>query len=91
MDLNNIEDVLNVSAILQSHALPDGANSPSLIASLIEWADNRTDLGTGEPEPIASNDGPKVPKGKGGKATESPDSLDEKFAATPDPSDEPDF
>lgn len=90
MDTNQIEDVLTVSAILQSHALPDGANSPSLIGALIDWAEQREtktlDAAAGLNMPVAQV---TQAKAKRGKATESDDSDPR---VTPDPStDDPGF
>jgi hypothetical protein len=90
MDLNDIDAVLNVSHILTQHGQSDAAHTPSLIADLIDWADSRVDLGTGEPDEVIATVVDK-PKAKRGKATEPDDSVPgDGFTATPDPS-EPDF
>lgn len=84
MDANQIADVLDVSQILSDHGEYDAAHSPGLIADIIKWRDGSS----AEPTEIVATVEDK-PKGKRGKATESDDS--DKFEATPDPSDEPDF
>lgn len=92
MDVNNIEDVLNLSAILSSNGCEDAAHQPYLIAALIDWADSRS---TGEGSVLAPESATPAPKAKRGKATETKESVGyapkgEGFTPTPDPS-EPDF
>lgn len=86
MNVNEIEDVLNVTTILTVNGAADQAHQPYLIAALIDWKN-----GTGIPDDLA----PVVPadpqpKAKRGKATEPDDSVPGDGFTTPDPS-EPDF
>lgn len=90
MNVNDIEDVLNVTTILSVNGAADQAHQPYLIAALIDWKN-----GTGIPDDLSAvNQGGDTtvadkPKAKRGKATESDDS---ESRVTPDPSsDEPDF
>lgn len=89
MNVNEIEDVLNVTTILTVNGAADQAHQPYLIAALIDWKNS-----TGIPD-VYPDDGTVTakaakPKAKQGKATETPDS-DGNFEPTPDPSDDPGF
>lgn len=84
MDTSQIEDVLNVSQILTSHAEGEAAHNPSLIADLIQWRDD-TQI-TVDPKHVVADK--PASKAKASKATESDDSDSR---VTPDPSSEPDF
>jgi hypothetical protein len=94
MDINNIEDVLNLSAVLAANGAAEAAHQPYTIAALIDWADSRTDdapiRSSAKLDRVVATVEDK-PKAKRGKATEPDDSVPgDGFTATPDPS-EPDF